>query len=922
MLNNFIYAKRKDLFVEKLNAGEVLDEAIVFIEDTNEIWNHGKYFAGVSPKDLENFTTKTEFDERDLVIASALTDLDYRITNIEENGVIGGGSTSSDPQMIYFSSEWLSQPLIQEDLDKMIAAAALGSCKVNIGNAYVCDFLTDTHVGDYPLIIPMVYHADDSNYKPHTVIGIITAFLKVGQVPLASVELQQLPTSFSDDFELYDFGQLNIKHPVRIWNTDNLEYISTDDYVKLLWAYDDGSPIILTYNNQIIPLTIDKSNYPDSLLVYGLLNDTTILKITIPERTGDGVATTVEYVLKVDKSSLATVATSGSYNDLTNKPTIPAAVTESTVSGWGFTKNTGTYSKPSSGIPKSDLASAVQTSLGKADTALQSVPDATETDKGVVTLVSGDLSSAPLEPDAPAAAHAYHSHSEYVTPNQLSGKADAFHKHSANDITSGTLAISRIPLGNSSATVAVGNHTHADVYADLSHASSTTTHGVGTTTKYGHVKISNGDVATTSTEDGLVAGMNHKHSNYSTTDHHHNGKYYGKSEIDETVNTINNNINAKVNTSDYNTKIAEIEGNIGETGRPLADRITDIENNIGLPDARAKVLWLGTSIPKGDGASNSYPMMVGKALGVKVYNMAQGGSHLVFDQTAPSWTTYSELSSQYTKHYSLTATIQEYEDKMRPVLQNLSNNNQLGGGTVDAWMRLFTANSFEKCVIPYIDGTIDNCDVVIIDHGFNDKNHIFNLVRSHKDDTKDNGDKWPDDAPYNAGQYYPFNNANAGFGWLQTISDNRYLNSWGVYTATWNELNYVKEGKAWYKSDYFKAYMYLVQQIWKINPKIKIIVGNFYALDFGNPWGEGDSSYITKYVIEANKQIAKFMGFQCVNVYEHTGLANRKIILSDGSSTTDMKLFAPDGIHPSSDTTGESNKRIAEIYVNALRGIL
>lgn len=34
----------------------------------------------------------------------------------------------------------------------------------------------------------------------------------------------------------------------------------------------------------------------------------------------------------------------------------------------------GTYSKPSGGIPKSDLASAVQTSLGKADSALQSVP--------------------------------------------------------------------------------------------------------------------------------------------------------------------------------------------------------------------------------------------------------------------------------------------------------------------------------------------------------------------------------------------------------------------------------------------------------------------------------------------------------------------------------------------------------------------
>lgn len=52
---------------------------------------------------------------------------------------------------------------------------------------------------------------------------------------------------------------------------------------------------------------------------------------------------------------------------------IPSAVTESTVSGWGFTKNTGTYSKPSGGIPKTDLASAVQTSLGKADSAIQGV---------------------------------------------------------------------------------------------------------------------------------------------------------------------------------------------------------------------------------------------------------------------------------------------------------------------------------------------------------------------------------------------------------------------------------------------------------------------------------------------------------------------------------------------------------------------
>lgn len=50
---------------------------------------------------------------------------------------------------------------------------------------------------------------------------------------------------------------------------------------------------------------------------------------------------------------------------------------ETTVAGWGFTKNTGTYSKPSSGIPKSDLASGVQDSLDLADTAVQTETDPT-----------------------------------------------------------------------------------------------------------------------------------------------------------------------------------------------------------------------------------------------------------------------------------------------------------------------------------------------------------------------------------------------------------------------------------------------------------------------------------------------------------------------------------------------------------------
>ena len=52
----------------------------------------------------------------------------------------------------------------------------------------------------------------------------------------------------------------------------------------------------------------------------------------------------------------------------------------------------GTYSKPSGGIPKTDLASAVQTSLGKADTALQTAPVTSVNNKtGAVTLSASDV---------------------------------------------------------------------------------------------------------------------------------------------------------------------------------------------------------------------------------------------------------------------------------------------------------------------------------------------------------------------------------------------------------------------------------------------------------------------------------------------------------------------------------------------------
>ena len=107
---------------------------------------------------------------------------------------------------------------------------------------------------------------------------------------------------------------------------------------------------------------------------------------------------------------------SGSYTDLSNPPTIPSktsqlqndsgfltqhqdisgkqdkATLEQDVAAKGFTKNTGTYSKPTGGIPKTDLSDSVQASLGKADTALQTAPVTSVNGKtGAVSLGAADV---------------------------------------------------------------------------------------------------------------------------------------------------------------------------------------------------------------------------------------------------------------------------------------------------------------------------------------------------------------------------------------------------------------------------------------------------------------------------------------------------------------------------------------------------
>ena len=141
-------------------------------------------------------------------------------------------------------------------------------------------------------------------------------------------------------------------------------------------SYDDATKkVVLTLQNGS---TVE---FSVADLISGLQSEITSTNKLSADLLKDGttnkVVTAAEKNTWNGKQNAITTSNKLDYSLIANTPTIPAAVTESTVSGWGFTKNSGTYSKPSGGIPKTDLASAVQTSLGKADTALQSY---TETD--------------------------------------------------------------------------------------------------------------------------------------------------------------------------------------------------------------------------------------------------------------------------------------------------------------------------------------------------------------------------------------------------------------------------------------------------------------------------------------------------------------------------------------------------------------
>lgn len=138
-----------------------------------------------------------------------------------------------------------------------------------------------------------------------------------------------------------------------------------------------------TYDNvnKKIVLTLEGGStidIPVGDLVSGLQSEITSSNKLASDLVDDSSSTN-KFVTSVEKNTWNNKSDfSGNYNDLTNKPNIPSALSDLTddsthrlVSDTEKSTWNSKYDKPVGGIPKTDLSSAVQTSLNLADTSLQ-----------------------------------------------------------------------------------------------------------------------------------------------------------------------------------------------------------------------------------------------------------------------------------------------------------------------------------------------------------------------------------------------------------------------------------------------------------------------------------------------------------------------------------------------------------------------
>lgn len=335
--NRFVHFKTKASFTSRLGAGDIQESSVVFIQDANEIWTHGTYY-------------KCDISEAEVI---ALINSKGYITEADIPSLTGGASATSGQ---YVSGVTVSGhnvtvtkaalPTNAETATKLATPRVIAIAGAISGSA--------TFDGSSNVSINSTLNGfDASKITSGTLNADRLPEIPISKIPAAAMERLYVVESQSAAMSLTiqegDVVQIGSGGPMYFCVSESASTFSTKFKV-----FTAGAATSVPWSGV--------TNAPTKLSQFS--NDAGYLT-SVPAQTWASIT---------GKPTFATVATSGSYNDLTNKPSIPSLsgyATQSWVTSQGYLTSipaatSNAYGGIQIGYTTSGKNYAVQLSNGKA----------------------------------------------------------------------------------------------------------------------------------------------------------------------------------------------------------------------------------------------------------------------------------------------------------------------------------------------------------------------------------------------------------------------------------------------------------------------------------------------------------------------------------------------------------------------------
>lgn len=311
--NRFVHFKTKASFTSRLEAGDIQESSVVFIQDANEIWTHGTYY-------------KCDISEAEVI---ALINSKGYITEADIPSLTGGASATSGQ---YVSGVTVSGhnvtvtkaalPTNAETATKLATPRVIAIAGAISGSA--------TFDGSSNVSINSTLNSFDAS-------KITSGTLNADRLP--NIPIEKLPAGALERMFVMESQNAAI-NAVKTGTIQEGDVVQIGSKGLMYFCIDDAAT---TFGNAFKEFTA-------------------------------GSATSVPWSGVTGKPTFATVATSGSYNDLSNKPTIPSLsgyATQSWVTSQGYLTSipaatSSTYGGIQIGYTTSGKNYAVQLNNGKA----------------------------------------------------------------------------------------------------------------------------------------------------------------------------------------------------------------------------------------------------------------------------------------------------------------------------------------------------------------------------------------------------------------------------------------------------------------------------------------------------------------------------------------------------------------------------